>query len=326
MRAGGTSAEPPTASTAAPPPGDTADKPPISAELRPVPPQILQPERRQAASNQNTSSDEREKLDPAIRDLITRGWESYYLPYTEARWQDARRNFERAFELEPRSTEARIGLASILSAKLADGWSPVLQEDLPRAEKMLAEAVGRGSVSDQAASHFALGVVRQMQNRLTEAEKEFETAVLLAPNNARAQLHLGQTRLFLGKPETGIAPLEQAIRLAPGGPNLAISYWALGTCHLLLGRVDQAIELLQMAREANPRLWVPYLYLAGAYGLKGDIDKAKAALAESNRLKPAIKSLARMRAENRWLTEPRIQTLHGKTLDVGLRQAGFPDQ
>jgi hypothetical protein len=31
--------------------------------------------------------------------LITRGWELYYLPYSAVRWQDARRNFERAFEL-----------------------------------------------------------------------------------------------------------------------------------------------------------------------------------------------------------------------------------
>jgi adenylate cyclase len=258
--------------------------------------------------------------------LITRGWELYYLPYSPVRWQDARRNFERAFELDSRSTEARIGLASILSAKLADGWSPVLQEDLPRAENILTEAVDRGSVSDRAATHFALGVLRQMQNRLAEAQKEFETAVSLAPNNARAQLHLGETRLFLGEPEAGIAPLEQAIRLAPDGPNLAIAYWGLGTCQLLLGRVDQAIDLLQTARAANPRFWVPYLYLAGAFGLKGDIDKAKAALAESIRFKPVIKSLARMRAENRWLSDPRYQALQVKTLNVGLRQAGFPDQ
>ena len=148
-----------------------------------------------------------------------------------------------------------------------------------------------------------------MQNRLLEAHNEFETAVSLDPSNVRAQLHLGETRLFLGEPEAGIAPLEQAIRLGPDGPNRAIAYWALGTCQLLLGRVDQAIDLLQTARAANPRLWVPYLYLAGAYGLKGDLDKAKSALAESIRLKPAIKSLARMRAENRWLTDPQYQAL-----------------
>src|SRR6266446_8426369 len=131
------------------------------------------------------------------------------------------------------------------------------------------------------------------QNRLPEAQSEFETAVSLDPTNARAHLHLGETRLFLGEPEAGIAPLEQAIRLSPDGPNLAIAYWALGTCQLLLGRVDQAIDLLQTASAANPRLWVPYLYLAGAYGLRGDLDKAKSALSESIRLKPAIKSLAR---------------------------------
>jgi tetratricopeptide (TPR) repeat protein len=165
-----------------------------------------------------------------------------------------------------------------------------------------------------------------MQNRLPEAKSEFETAVSLDPTNARAQLHLGETRLFLGEPEAAIAPLEQGIRLTPDAPNLAIGYWALGTCQLLLGRVDQAIDLLQTARAADPRLWVPYLYLAGAYGLKGDFDKARSALAESIRIKPAVKSLARMRAENRWLSDPRYQALQVKTLNVGLRRAGFPDQ
>jgi tetratricopeptide (TPR) repeat protein len=165
-----------------------------------------------------------------------------------------------------------------------------------------------------------------MQNRLPEAQSEFETAVALDPTNARAQLHLGVTRLYRGEPERGIAPLEEAIRLTPDGPNLAIAYWALGTCQLLLGRADQAIDLLQTASAANPGLWMPYFYLAAAYGLRGDLDKAKSARAESIRLKPAIRSLARMRAENRWLTDPRYQALQVKTLNVGLRRAGFPDQ
>lgn len=304
----------------------TADNPPQSPEPRSVE-QAPEPEKQQVAARQIApAADEKEQLDPTVRDLITRGWELYYLPYTAARWQDARRNFERAFELDPRSTEARVGLASVLSTRLADGWSPVLQEDLPRAENTLAGALDRGTVSNRAAAHFALGVLRQMQNRLPEAQSEFETAISLEPGNARAQLHLGETRLFLGEPEAAIAPLEQSIRLAPEGPNLAVAYWALGTCQLLLGRTDQAIDLLQKARAANPRLWVPYLYLAGAYGLKGDLDKAKSALAESTRLKPAVRSLARMRSENRWLTEPQYQALQVKTLNIGLRRAGFPDQ
>jgi hypothetical protein len=68
------------------------------------------------------------------------------------------------------------------------------------------------------------------------------------------------------------------------------------------------------------------LYLAGAYGLKGDLDRARSALAESLRLKPAIKSIARMRAENPWLRHQQYWTLQEKTLNLGLRRAGLPDQ
>lgn|SRR5215467_11019510 len=270
--------------------------------------------------------DDKELADPAVRGAIMRGWAFYYLPYTPARWQEASREFEHAFEMDQGSSAARIGLASILSTRLADGWSPVLQEDLPRAESLLRETIDNPRFSNRAAAHFTLGVVRQMQNRLPEARAEFETAVSLDPNNARAYLHLGETLLYLGQPEAAIPPLEQAIRLRPNDGNLAITYWALGTCQLLSGWPDLAIEPLQTAQSANPRLWVPYFYLAGAYGLHGDFEEARSALAESIRLKPAMKSLARMRAENLWLSNPQYWALQEQTLNVGLRRAGLPDQ
>ena len=321
-------------------PGAIADNPPKPPEPQPTPQASLEPEQRLVTANQTPPvGDDQELVDPAARELIARGWELYYLSYTPVRWQEARRDFERAFEIDARSSGARIGLASILATKLADGWSPVLQEGIPRAEHLLVGAVDKGGVSNRAAAHLALGLLRQMQNRLPEAQSEFETAISLDPNDARTYLHLGETRLYLGQAEAGIPPLEQAIRLRPDDPNIVITYWALGTCQLLLGRVNQAIDLLQTARAANPRLWVPYFYLAGAYGLRverdrllndaanqGDLDRARSALAESLRLKPAIKSIARMRAENPWLRNPQYWALQEKTLNVGLHRAGFPDQ
>jgi len=267
-----------------------------------------------------------EVVDPAVRELINRAWTLSSLPYTAARWQEARQDFERALEVDPRSSEARIGLASILSNKLADGWSPVLQEDMPRAERLLMEAIDDSSVSKLAAAHFTLGVLRQMQNRLPEAQAEFETASSLDSNNPRTYLHLGETLLYLGQPEAAIPPLEEAIRLGPDDPNVVISYWALGTCQLLSARIDQAIDLLQTARAVDPRSWVSHFYLAGAYALKGDLDKARSAFAEAMRLKPAMKSLARMRIENLWLSNQQYWALQEKTLNNGLRQIGFPDQ
>jgi len=49
------------------------------------------------------------------------------------------------------------------------------------------------------------------------------------------------------------------------------------------------------------------------------------ALAEALRLKPEVNSLARYRASTPWITNPRHWVLRDKTLNVGLRRAGFPD-
>jgi tetratricopeptide (TPR) repeat protein len=314
----------PEAEPASPPAmSDKSPKPP-EPQLKPQSP--LESEQ-QVVTTDQTPPGVDDTVDPVARELIARGWALYNLPYTLVKWQEARRDFEKALELDSQSSEARIGLASILSAKLADQWSPVLQEDPKRAEQLLAEVLDTGDVSKRhkAEAHFTLGLLRQMQNRLSEAQNEFEAAISLDPNNARAYLHLGQTLLFLGRPEAAITPLEQAIRLGPDDPKVAITYWTLGTCQLLLGRVGQAIDLLQTAHAADTRLWVPYFYLAGAYGLHGDLDHARSALAESIRLKPAVKSLERMRAENAWLSNSQYWALQEQTLNLGLRRAGLPD-
>jgi TolB-like protein/Tfp pilus assembly protein PilF len=269
------------------------------------------------------SFDPESGADPDARDLVMRGWSWYYRPYSTATWQEAQRDFERALEIDPRSIDARIGLASILSGKLADGWTSSRQQDTARAEQLLAEAFARDA--NRPAAHFAMGVLRQMQNRLPEAQAEYQIAIALDNSHARAYLHLGQTLMFLGQPEAGVANIEKAIRLDPYDPNISTAYWALGTCYLLLGRLDEAIDVLKKARAANTRLWFPHFYLAGAFGLEGDLDEAKLALAEATKLNPAITSLARLRDQNPWLANPRYWALQDETLNVGLRRAGLPE-
>ena len=97
-------------------------------------------------------------------------------------------------------------------------------------------------------------------------------------------------------------------------------------CHLLLGDADQAIELLLKARASNPSLFYVYLWLAGAFGLKGDVLEAKNALAEALTLKPEINSLARLREYQPWITNPPYWALREETVNIGLRRAGFPEE
>jgi adenylate cyclase len=160
---------------------------------------------------------------------------------------------------------------------------------------------------------------------LTESRIEHETAIALDHNNARAFHQLGLTLKFLGQPEAAIPHIEKAIRLNPHDANIADPYWGLGTCHLFLGHVDEAIDLLRKAQAASPRRWYVPLDLAGALGLRGDLDEARAALAKAIELKPEMNSLAWLRAypgpSNR-----QHGALYEKTVAVGLRRAGFADE
>jgi tetratricopeptide (TPR) repeat protein len=268
---------------------------------------------------------EQEKaLDPDARDLIMRGWALFYRPFSVANRRDARQAFEQALEIDPRSLDARIGIAVVLATNVADGWSNSVQQDKARAEELLLEALERDA--NRSMAHYAMGMLRRVQKRLAESQIEFETAIALDRNNPRALYQLGQTLMWLGRPDVGITYIENTIRLNPHDSNRAVFYFALGTCHLVLGHVDQAIELLRKARAENPRFWFIHFWLAGALGLKGDLDEAKAALAESLKLKPEMNSLARRRADVPWLANPPYWALQEKTLNIGLRRAGFPDE
>jgi adenylate cyclase len=147
---------------------------------------------------------------------------------------------------------------------------------------------------NNALAHLLMGRIRRVQNRLFESKIEFETAVSLDGNSAFALRHFGQALMCLGQPEAGIPHIEKAIRLSPRDPNVASIYWALGMCHLLLGHVDQAIDFFRRARAANPRWWWTHFCLAGALGVKGELDEARAALAEGMKLKPEVNSVGTM--------------------------------
>jgi cytochrome c-type biogenesis protein CcmH/NrfG len=117
-----------------------------------------------------------------------RGWAWSHRPYSAASWQEAQQAFERALEIDPGSADARIGLARVLAGKLAEGWANSVQQDPARAERLLREVIDRDAT--RSAAHFTMGVLRRMQNRLVEARSEFETAIALDPNDARALYHL----------------------------------------------------------------------------------------------------------------------------------------
>jgi TolB-like protein/Flp pilus assembly protein TadD len=267
---------------------------------------------------------EADTVSPDARDLIMRGWAWSYKPKSPETLEQRQRFFEQALEIDPRSVDARIGIARTLIDKIGDGIHSSAPQDMARAEQLLLEALEQDP--NRSAAHEAMGFLRRVQGgRLSESRMEHETALALDPNNLSAVRQLGWTLQHLGEPDAAIAQGEKALRLSPRDPNIWSIYGLLGWAYLLSNRVDEAIDFLIKSRAANPRVWWVHYGLAGALGLKGNYEEGKAALAESVKLRPEINSLAQYYAIRPWHSSPRAYALEDKTVIEGLRRIGFPE-
>jgi adenylate cyclase len=88
----------------------------------------------------------------------------------------------------------------------------------------------------------------------------------------------------------------------------------MADAELGLSHFDAAIEAASKSIDAGFRVFYPYLNLAAAHALKGDLDQAKAHLAEARRLNPKLSV--------KWLTarKPILQPAF-----YALRKAGLPE-
>ena len=96
---------------------------------------------------------------------------------------------------------------------------------------------------------------------------------------------------------------------------------------MLNSRIDEAISWLEKARSTNPALPFVHAYLASAYGLNGETERAVAELAEARKLSGdnRYSSIAGARADGLWRT-PAVRALAEATYFSGLRKAGMPEE
>ena len=133
-------------------------------------------------------------VDPDARDLVTRGWALSNRMASAETQTDAQRAFERALEIDPESVDARIGLAEVLVS--AYEGSSSFDQNVTRAERLIFEALERDPRRSRA--HFAMGLIRRRQGRLSDSKIEFEAAIALDSNQTSGHRQLGITLMFLG--------------------------------------------------------------------------------------------------------------------------------
>jgi adenylate cyclase len=119
-------------------------------------------------------------VDIDAQDFLLRGWALYYRPASAAIRQAALQAFERALKLDPQSIDGRIGIGTVLADDLVLSFSDSREQDIARADQVLSEALERDL--NRSMAHFAMGVLRRVQNRLNDSKIELETAIALDRN------------------------------------------------------------------------------------------------------------------------------------------------
>jgi adenylate cyclase len=257
---------------------------------------------------------------PDALDYILRGRAVLTRPISKENTEEAVALFEAAQALDPNSADAAAWLAVALTVRVSDEFSEAPDADLQRAEQLAGRALA--AAPNSALPHYAKGQVLRAQSRFKEAIPEYETAIALDRSRAPAYANVGWCKFLTGSAEEAIPYFEQAIRLSPYSPGIAPWYGRMGVIQLLEGRTDEAITSLQKASSDNARLPFVHSYLAAAFALKGQTERARAELAEAQRLNPAYSSLERV-AKSSWFDHPKIRALAEATYFRGLREAGL---
>jgi adenylate cyclase len=261
---------------------------------------------------------------PDALDYILRGRAASNKGATRDNFTQAADLFEQALALDPQSVEARSLLALTLTGRVLAGMTNTRAADIRRASDLIDQGLAVSPRSTPA--HLAKGQLLRAQGRCDQAIPEFEMVIASNRNSSGALFPLGLCKLITGSIDEAIPLEEQAIRLSPRDPYVFNRYLVIGEVHLLQSRIEEAIVWLEKARTGNPGSPFPHVWLASAYGLKGDLDRAAAELAEARGLLGgrAYSSIAAMRARD-WGV-PSIRALHEDTFFAGLRKAGVPEE
>lgn len=116
------------------------------------------------------------------------------------------------------------------------------------------------------------GIVRTMQNRLSEAEQDLAGAIKLNPSNAKAWFWQGKTREAIGKSEEALEDYSKALSI----DSSMVNAWAeRGMVKVKLGMAKEALTDFDTALELSPRNPIFLIERAEAYMALRDHDGAE---------------------------------------------------
>lgn len=158
-----------------------------------------------------------------------------------------RASYEKAVELDPKNLAARESLMSFyqMAPSMMGGGMDKAREQASAIRQL-----------DPVRGHVAFGMIAQAEKKFADAEKEFDAALALAPDDYAALYQVGRTAALSGQHlDRGAEALQRCLALTPpaGAPGHDAAHWRLGIIHEKRGDKAAARAAYEAALKVNPK-------------------------------------------------------------------------
>ena len=250
---------------------------------------------------------------PDAIDLTMRGWA--VMPHSMPSKDEAdaaRPFFEQALKIDPNNSEALAGKAQTNLFEYI--YAPRADADY---DATILGPADRAIVLDRSNiyAYRVKGQYLAVSGRPEDAVRALDAGLAVDPNAAGLLAMRSSPKDYLRRFEEAKSDIQQAMLLSPRDPAMSQWFNLRADTELGLGRFDEALEDVKKAVDGGYRNIYSYINLAAAHALKGELDEAKAAMAEARRLKPDLSI--------KWLMK------HKPVLQFafdGLRKSGMPEE
>lgn len=181
----------------------------------------------------------------------------------------ARETFNQALSIDPNYSRAYAGLA----LSYFNEWNCQHWANWDENEQKSYEYALRASNLDENdhISQLVLGKTLLFRRQFDQAEKAFEKAIALNPNDTNSLIQIAGCMLYLGQSDKGVELVKKVLRLNPYCDSWYYAFASLP--YFGLKRYDEAFTLVAKAADLT-FVDIP-AYIACGHAYKGDLNEAR---------------------------------------------------
>lgn len=207
-----------------------------------------------------------------VSDFIWKGrWHLHRLTKSDA--TEARLIFEKLIASDVRNAEAHLHLAWSL---LWEAWATrATTDDITRIIELGQKAITLDNADGRA--FWVVGTAESWMKNIEMADHYIDQAIRLCPSLAFAYLQRATNRIYSGKPEEAIEPVDIALRLSPFDTQKFVFHGERAMAHLLMGAHDEALDDATRALMLRRSYWYAHLIRTLALWRREETDRAREA-------------------------------------------------